>query len=173
MSFVISVSGSTILSDSRRLPELFSWGCEAVEIGFLADEQDYLYVLGECRARGMQMAIHSPVHQDGNRLGLLVDQPSAWEALEQELSLAQRDGLAYVLVHLQCVQTPQPDGVLDVIRSAATRLAALSRTYSIPVVIEPKLGPARDHSLFSLLHSLPLSELRSWGLSWCLDVGDI
>ena len=161
------------MSESSRLPELFTWGCSAIEIGFLADERDYLYMLRECVARGMQMAIHSPVYQDGNRLGLLQNDAGAWAELERDLSVARRDGLAYLLVHLQCLQTPVEDDALTSIKSAALKMAALSREYGVPVVLEPKLEPNRGHSLFLLLHSLPLPELESWGLAWCVDVGDI
>lgn len=173
MPFILAVSGSTILSESSRLPELFTWGCSAIEIGSFADAQAYSYVLQECRKRHMQLAIHSPFYRDGNRYGLLQGDASAWVELERDLAVAQRDGLAYVLIHFPYFTTPVQSGARACIRTAAERITSLSQKYAIPVLIEPKLGPNCDYSALKLLQSLPLAELRAWGPSFCLDVGDI
>lgn len=173
MAFILAVSGSTILSESSRLLELFSWGCSAIEIGSLADEQDYSYVLGECLKRRMQLAIHSPFYREGNRYGLLQGEVDAWSELERDLSVAQRDGLAYVLIHFPYLRETVQCGDLDGIRTAAERIVSLSQKYKTPVLIEPKLGPNCDCSVLRLLRSLSLDELKAWKLAFCLDVGDI
>lgn len=41
------------------------------------------------------------------------------------------------------------------------------------MLIEPKLGSDRSPEALLLLHQLPLTELLSWGLAFCLDLGDI
>lgn len=173
MAFILAVSGSTILSESSRLSELFTWGCSAIEIGSFADEQAYSYVLQECRKRDMQLAIHSPFYRDGNRYGLLQDEASAWTELERDLAVAQQDDLAYVLIHFPYFGAPVQCGALASIRISAERIVSLSQKYGIPVLIEPKLGPGYDYSALKLLQSLPLAELKAWGLAFCMDVGDI
>ncbi len=173
MPFYLSVSGSTILSDSSRLSELFAWGCSAIEIGSFSDEQAYSYVLRECRKRHMRLAIHSPFYKDGNRYGLLQGEGSAWTELERDLSIAQRDELAYVLIHFPYFSSPVQRGSVAAIRKAAHQIVLLSQKYQIPVLIEPKLGPGCDHSLLRLLHALPLADLEAWGLAFCIDVGDL
>lgn len=173
MTFVLSVSGSTILSESSRLHELFKWGSDALEVGSFADDQAYAYVLQQCRARGMKLAIHSPFFRDGNRYGLLANETSAWAELERDLSLARRDRLSYLLVHFPYLRQPVEGGLLELVQQAARRLTALSRANGVPILAEPKLGPNCDPAMLCLLHSLPWEQLASWELPFCLDVGDI
>lgn len=173
MPFTLSISGSTILSASDRLAELFTHGSSAIEVGLFAGEADYAYLRHACRQRNLPIGIHSPLYREGNRIGLLCGDESLWDELEQELATGRRDGWAYLLVHLQYRQREPVDTAMAAIRSAALRAAALSRRYGVPLVLEPKLGEGRDHSLLLQLHQLPMAELASWGLPWCLDVGDI
>lgn len=173
MPFVLSVSGSTILSETSRLHELFQWGCGALEIGSFADSQAYAYVLQQCRARSMKLAIHSPFYRDGNRYGLLANEASAWTELERDLSLAQQDGLSYLLVHFPYLRQPVEGDLPELIQQVAQRLGALSRSYGVPLLAEPKLGPDCDPAMLCLMHTLSQEQLAAWGLPFCLDVGDI
>lgn len=174
MAFVFSVSGSTVLSESDRLKELYEWHPQAIEIGDLKVRGDFDAVLYNCRRLGIRLGIHSPLFSVDDRYGLLRGDTKAWDELQRNLDTAQSEGIAYVLVHFPYVWDQAGNNLgIERIRAMIPRIKRLERAYGVPVVCEPKLGPRRDPAALVLLWAISRQELMQWDLSFCLDVGDI
>ncbi len=174
MAFVLSISGSTVLSESEQLKELFRWHTQAVEIGDLTSPNDLTTVIENCRRFGIQLGIHTPLFSIDDRRGLLWPDSPAWEELQRNLDMARRENLSYVLVHFPYVWDKQGSHLgVDQFRTIIPQLKRLERSSGIPIVCEPKLGPRRDPSAFTALWAISAQELLHWDLSFCLDVGDI
>lgn len=174
MAFILSISGSTVLSESERLGELFRWHTQAIEIGDLRSVRDFDSVLQNCRRFGIRLGIHTPLYSVDDRRGLLRDSGPAWDELQRNLEIARKEGIAYVLIHFPYVWDKDGNNLgIDQIREAIPRLKRLERAYGVPLVCEPKLGPRKDPAVFVLLWAINRQELLQWDLSFCLDVGDI
>lgn len=174
LSFILSISGSTVLSESERLGDLFRWHTQAIEIGSLKSPHDLECVLQNCRRFGLKLGIHSPLYAVDDRCGLLWDNGPAWDELNRNLEMARDQGVSYIVVHFPWVWDKDGSHLgIERIRETIPRLKRLERTHGVPVVCEPKLGPRRDPSALVLLWAVNRQELLQWDLSFCLDVGDI
>ncbi len=174
MAFVFSVSGSTVLSERQRLRELFRWHSQAIEIGDLLTPDDLNYILRRCRKFGVGLGIHSPLYTVDDRHGLLWEKGYAWDELERNLQTARAEDLDYVLVHFPYVWDEKNMNVgIDKVRAMVPRMKQLERDSGIPIICEPKLGPKKDPTAFTMLRTITKQELSEWELSFCLDVGDI
>lgn len=174
MAFVLSISGSTVLSESEKLRDLFKWHTQAIEIGDLKSPHDLTCMIENCRRFGVRLGLHTPVFAIDDRRGLLWNDSPAWDELQRNLDIARREGLEYVLVHFPYVWDREGHNVgIDQVRAIIPRLKRLERASGIPVVCEPKLGPRKDPSAFTMLWAINRQELLQWDLSFCLDVGDL
>lgn len=174
MAFIFSISGSTVLSESQRLKEMYRWHPQAIEIGDIKAPGDFDSVVHNCRRLGIRLGIHSPLYAVDDRYGLLRGERRAWDELQRNLEFARAEGLSYVLVHFPYVWDQSGNNLgVDQVRETIPRIKRLERAYGIPVVCEPKLGPKRDPAAFLMLWSISRQELMQWDLSFCLDTGDI
>lgn len=175
MAFVFSVSGSTIVSETERLHELFKWNSQAIEIGDMKRRDDFDDLVSRCHRFGIALGIHSPLFVLDDRRGLLWDENNyAWEELERNLEIAAREGLDYVLVHFPYIWDKTGHNLgANKVRETIPRLKRMELASGVPIVCEPKLGPKKDPSAFMMLLSVSRVELSQWELSLCLDVGDI
>ncbi len=173
MPLILSVSGSTILSASDRLDELFTWGTEAIEAGGFDTMDDLHYVLRRCQESGVEFGLHAPSLRHRNRYGLLYDEVDAWSELEEDLELAWRGGMSYVLIHFPYFREPIPYAdAIERIRYAVRRIHEINR-HQVKIIAEPKLGPNRDPFGISLLLNTTRAEIADWKIDWCIDVGDL
>jgi hypothetical protein len=175
MAFILSISGSTVLSQSKRLPELFQWHTQAIEMGDLASPRDLDYIISKVNKCSLDLGIHTPLLKTDDRHGLLWNSStSAWDELHRNLDFAARHNLAYVLVHFPFIWDKAGRNLgVDGVRTAVHRLKRLEEMSGVPIVCEPKLGPNRDPAAFMLLWTIGRQELREWDVSFALDVGDI
>lgn len=175
MAFILSISGSTVLSESKRLPELFQWHTQALEVGNFASPRDLNYIISKCKKCSMELGLHAPILRTDDHHGLLWNGwAPAWEELRRNLDFAARHAVAYVLVHFPYVWDKGGQNIgVENLRPAVHRLKRLEEWSGIPIVCEPKLGPSRDPSVFMSLWALAREELRQWDVSFALDVGDI
>lgn len=174
MAFVFSVSGSTVLSESNRLKELYMWHPQAIEIGDIRVQSDFDEVVSNCGRLGIELGIHSPLYSVDDRYGLLNGCSTAWDELQRNLETARSEGLSYVLVHFPYLWDQAGNNSwIEQVRDAVPKIKRLERAYGIPVVCEPKLGPRRNPAALMMLWSMSRQELTQWDLSFCLDVGDI
>ncbi len=174
MAFILSFSSRNVGSDSIRLPELFQWHTQALEIGDIACLADLDYLVGKCRRTNLELGLHTPLFRTDDRHGLLLNGEAAWDELERNLSMAADNELSYVLVHFPYLWDTGGRNVgPHRLRESVARIKWLEEEYGVKVVCEPKLGPRKDPSAFVLLWSVSQQELIEWDLSLCLDVGDI
>jgi len=174
MAFILSVSGSTVLSESSRLGELFRWHTQAIEIGDLRSRNDFDIVVQNCRKFGLRLGIHTPLYSIDDRRRLLSGDNTAWDELQRNLEIGRREGLSYVLVHFPYVWDDQGQNMgIEVVRETIPRLKRLERAFQVPIVCELKLGPKKDPAAFAMLWAVSRLELLQWDLSFCLDVGDL
>lgn len=174
MPLILSISSSTVSSESHRLHELFNWGAHCIEIGDLKSYYDFYFLSEQCERLGFQMAIHSPLFTIDDRFGLLWDSDVAWEELARNLDIARNLNVPYVLVHFPYLWNKAGRNLgINRVRETVPKLKDLEQRFGIRVVCEPKVGPRRDPSAFTVLCTVTQEELSQWDLSLCLDVGDI
>ncbi|HHW25958.1 MAG TPA: hypothetical protein GXX23_01305 [Firmicutes bacterium] len=175
MAFILSISGSTVRSESKRLPELFQWHTQGMEVGDFASTRDLDYIVSKCKKCSVKLGLHTPLLRTDDRHGLLWDSSTtAWDELRRNLEFARDHEIAYVLVHFPYIWDKGGRNLgVEGVRSAVHRLKRLEEWSGVPIVCEPKLGPNRDPSVFMLLWSIGKQELRQWDISFALDVGDI
>ncbi|NKB66901.1 MAG: TIM barrel protein [Candidatus Latescibacteria bacterium] len=172
------VSGSTVLSASERLGELFWEGIDHIEIGSMASAADLDFVLQGAQARSLSVSFHSPLWQGGSKYDLL-DQyqktpQEAWDQVAEELTMAREKGVEYVLVHFPFFLTGEVAQAKaeEQIDTGLQRLAELQAHYGVHIVCEPKLGLKRDPAGLDILRAYPVERWRESGLGFCWDMGD-
>ena len=67
----VGVSGSTVLSESARLDELFWDGIDHIEVGALSSARDLDYLLARAKEQAISVGFHSPLFAGGSKYDLL------------------------------------------------------------------------------------------------------
>ena len=148
MAFIFSISGSTVLSESQRLKEMYRWHPQAIEIGDIKAPGDFDSVVHNCRRLGIRLGIHSPLYAVDDRYGLLRGERRAWDELQRNLEFARAEGLSYVLVHFPYVWDQSGNNLgVDQVRETIPRIKRRACLRD-SVVCEPKLGPKRTRQPF-------------------------
>lgn len=174
MGFILSVSSDTVDSSSQRLPELFNWQTQAIEIGSLSYGGDLEFLMDRCNRSGLKVGFHCPLYLLDSRYGFLLDDGTACDELRRTCRLAEDWGVSYVVVHFPYMwDTSGRNLGMKRVRKGLETIKALEELHEVPIICEPKLGPRKDPSAFILLMAISETELAQWNLSLCLDVGDI
>lgn len=175
MGFILSISSDTIDSKRQRPLDLFKWQTAAVEIGHLGYNGDFELLMNAAKQSGVRVGLHCPLYILDSRYGLLYDDGEALDELHRTCALAQEWGAEYVICHFPYIWDESGNYLpLHSIRRGLQALKECERTYNVPVVCEPKLGPAKDPSAFVVLMTICEMHRATWrDLSLCLDVGDI
>lgn len=178
----MSISGSTILSDSGSLHRLFTPFNNGVEIGLLENDaawEHFLSLAGQHLgvAWGLhfpRLRVHKPIQND-----LAAAQPDARKRLgailREDAKRVEGAGGEYVLVHFPFFASSAAPlaTVRDTIWAGVEELHQVAGTLAVPLVIEFKLGRHRDPGglryVIELGDSL-LDALEPFGC--CIDVGD-
>ncbi|MYL47863.1 TIM barrel protein [Halobacillus litoralis] len=175
MAHSIGMSGSTILSDRNRLPELFNRGLPHVEIGEFGDMDSYLSFLKLVKENKVSFGIHVPHFRENSKYDLLEEvkmQPSlARELFVEEVQEAARSGASYVLVHFPYFKG-ETDYTLEKIEEGLQFLHHLQESYGVPIVCEPKLGQLKSPAGIQYLYDFPMNLWGKYGLHICVDIGD-
>lgn len=175
MAHSIGMSGSTILSNRDRLPELFGKGLPHVEIGEFGDRDSYLSFLHLARENEVSFGIHVPHFRENSKYDLLEEvkmEPSAARKLfVEEVREAAQSGASYVLVHFPYFKG-ETEAVVEKIEEGLQFLKHLQDTYGVPIVCEPKLGQNQSPAGIQYLYDFPMNLWRKYGLSICIDMGD-
>ncbi len=170
------VSGSTILSDPDRVDELFWDGIDHVEVGALSSPAALDNVLARARQGSISVGFHSPLFRGGSKYDLLMHVEGtpelAWQQLEEELSIAQKNQSEYLLVHFPYFSLASEQDPIPQIEAGLSRLRALQDRFETKVLCEPKLGLRRDLGGIGILQAYPVSKWCDFGLSMCWDMGD-
>ncbi len=172
----IGISASTILSDSDRLDEVFWEGIDHIEIGALSSHRDLTYLLRKAQDKRISVGFHSPVFAGGSKYDLLVpvdgEIESAWSQIEQEMALAQDNGVEYVLMHFPYFETSSTPNSISRMEWGLERLRSLQERYATRLVCEPKLGDNRNAGAIEILRRYSVEKWASWGIAMCWDMGD-
>ncbi len=172
----VGVSGSTVLSESDRLDELFWDGIDHVEVGDLSASTDLDTLLTHARQQSISVGFHSPLFKGGSKYDLLTQvqqsPEQAWHQLEEELGIAQDNQVEYVLVHFPYFPLASEDYPIPQIEVGLNRLRSLQASYGTKVLCEPKLGIRRDPGGIGILKFYPVDQWREFGVLMCWDMGD-
>ncbi|GEN51973.1 TIM barrel protein [Halobacillus faecis] len=175
MAHSIGMSGSTILSNRDRLPELFDKGLPHVEIGEFGDRDSYLSFLSLARENKVSFGIHVPHFRENSKYDLLEEvkmEPTfARELFVKEVQEAARSGASYVLVHFPYFKG-EAEFTNEKIEEGLQFLHHLQELYDIPIVCEPKLGQNKSPAGIQYLYDFPMKLWEEYGLSICIDIGD-
>ncbi|GGE44949.1 hypothetical protein GCM10011391_24740 [Pullulanibacillus camelliae] len=176
MATQLGISGSTIMSDTKQLETLFTYGLSHIEIGEFADPQGFERFMQLQKGRGMTFGIHAPLYRTGSKNDLLqkisFDPELAWEQLEKEAKQLSILGAKYILVHFPFLATSLGEDAHVQLERSLQRLKGIQDRYGLPIVCEPKLGPDRSPLAIETLQQLPIEIWETYNLKLCIDVGD-
>lgn len=174
MGFILSVSSDTVDSSSQRLPELFNWHTQAIEIGNLGYDGDLEFLMGKSNRSGLKVGFHCPLYSLDSRYGFLLDDDTARDELRRACRLASDWGVSYIVIHFPYMwDTSGRNLGIQRVRRGLEIIKTFEGLYKVPIICEPKLGPRKDPSAFIALMAISEARLPQWNLSLCLDVGDI
>lgn len=172
----VGVSGSTVLSESERIDELFWDGIDHIEVGELSAATDLETLLTRARQQSIGVGFHSPLFKGGSKYDLLTQvqhsPAQAWRQLEEELGIAQDNQVEYVLVHFPYFPLASADCPIPRMEAGLNRLRSLQASYGTKVLCEPKLGIGRNPGGIDILKCYPVERWREFGILMCWDMGD-
>ncbi|WNB91791.1 TIM barrel protein [Bacillus sp. NEB1478] len=175
MSHTLAISGSTIMSDTSRLNDLFIKNIEHIEIGELENEQAFQTFLQLVQQHNKTFGLHSPLLRNGSKYDLLEEfqykPEEAWAQFEKEVKRMSDYGAQYILVHFPYFQHEAADPVKQ-IEEGLKSLSKLQSAYGIQIVCEPKLGLLKSPKNIQYLDQFPLDVWGRYGLKLCIDIGD-
>lgn len=150
---------------------------EAIEIGNLTSDDDLGQVLKDVSRRGLRWGIHAPLRRDGLKRVLLDSTGLSADAavqIERDVAIAAAQHAEYVLVHCPWFADDGLPFEQAKIRAnnAVLQLEELQERYNVQLVLEFKLGVARNPGLLSYLIRNPSEFLDLEMVTCCLDVGD-
>jgi sugar phosphate isomerase/epimerase len=176
MGHRLGVSGSVILSDREKFPELFKYNLQHIEIGEFQDEDSFHSFLKLLQETDMSFGLHSPLLRGKSKYDLIekvsIDPDVAWKQFEFETAEMSRLGAEYILVHFPFFKKESEEDPAEVIEEGLKKLGALQKKYGIKIVCEPKLGFSRSPVGIHYLNRFPVELWRNYGLSLCIDIGD-
>lgn len=176
MAHCLGLSGSIILSDPLKFPELFKKDFHHIEIGEFPDQNSFHYFLGILRDKNITFGLHSPLYRNQSKYDLLekvyCEPEEAWRQFESEVEYMSSLGDEYVLVHFPYFKEKSNNNVNLVIESGLTKLKSIRDKYHIPIVCEPKLGLSRSAFGINSLNEFPLEIWGKYDLKLCIDIGD-
>ncbi|MDR7074324.1 sugar phosphate isomerase/epimerase family protein [Fictibacillus barbaricus] len=175
MSHTLAISGSTIMSDTSRLNELFTKNIEHIEIGEFENEQAFQTFLQLVQQHNKTFGLHSPLLRTGSKYDLLEEfqhkPEEAWIQFENEVKRMADYGAQYILVHFPYFQDETLNPAKQ-IEEGLQRLLKLQSEYGIQIVCEPKLGLWKSPKGIQYLDQFPLEVWEKYGLKLCIDIGD-
>jgi sugar phosphate isomerase/epimerase len=176
MSHRLAISGSTIMTDSDKFPELFSYSVDHIEIGEFEDQDSFEAFLKEKEAKKISFGLHSPLYRSGSKYDLLENvfysPEKAWVQFENEVKHMSELGAEYVLVHFPYFKTEGVEESFTKIEEGLARLNRLQENYNMMIVCEPKLGFNRSPIGMDLLHHFPVETWAKYNVKICIDIGD-
>ncbi len=171
----LGVSGSTILSNSDHLMELFWEGIDYIEIGEFSDEEALHTFLDLSKQHQIPFGVHAPLFRGGSKNDLIhpvkYDPDNAWAQLEKEAAQCSAVGADYILVHFPFFKE-KVENANELIEEGLQKLSHLQQQYGIPFICEPKLGIGRSPLGIQYLHEFPLEVWEKYELKLCIDIGD-
>jgi sugar phosphate isomerase/epimerase len=175
MSNKMAISGSTIMSDTSLLHELFINEADHIEIGEFENEAAYQHFLSLVIKSNKSFGLHSPLFRNESKYDLIenvqFEPEKAWVQFETEVKRMAEDGAAYILVHFPYFQD-ESDDPNKKIEEGLQKLSRLQAKYSLPIICEPKLGMWKSPKGIEYLHKFPISVWERYGLKLCIDIGD-
>lgn len=175
MAHKIAISGSTIMSDTSLLHELFIDETSHIEIGEFENEDAYQHFLSMVKRSNKSFGLHSPLFRNDSKYDLIeyvqYEPDKSWIQFEIEVKRMAEAGAAYILVHFPYFQDESKDPN-SLIEEGLQRLSLLQTKYNLPIVCEPKLGMWKSTRGIEYLHKFPLSVWKKYGLKLCIDIGD-
>lgn len=177
MSHYIGISGSTIMSDPKKLNLLFNWeGINHIEIGEFPNEQSFNYFLELLNETNTTFGLHSPLYRNESKYDLLekvyYEPEQAWQQFEAEVKQMSQLGAEYILVHFPYFKTENDLDTNAIIEAGLKRLYALQEKHAILIVCEPKLGHNRSAFGIEALNQFPIEIWNKYGIKLCIDIGD-
>jgi sugar phosphate isomerase/epimerase len=175
MSHRIAISGSTIMSDTPKLQELFIEESEHIEIGEFENEEAFQTFLKLQQKSDKTFGLHSPLFRNESKYDLLEEfqykTEQAWVQFEKEVKRLSACGAEYILVHFPYFQdeVSEPNALIE---EGLKRLSVLQEKYSLPIVCEPKLGLWKSPKGIQYLNNFPLLLWEKYGVKLCIDIGD-
>lgn len=175
MSNKIAISGSTIMSDTSLLHELFIKEADHIEIGEFENDAAYQHFLSLVIKSNKSFGLHSPLFRNKSKYDLIehvqFEPEKAWVQFENEVKRMAEDGADYILVHFPYFQD-ESDDPNKKIEEGLQKLSRLQVKYNLPIVCEPKLGMWKSAKGIEYLHKFPVSVWEKYGLNLCIDIGD-
>jgi sugar phosphate isomerase/epimerase len=175
MAHKIAISGSTIMSDTSLLHDLFIDETSHIEIGEFENEDAYQHFLSMVKKSNKSFGLHSPLFRNDSKYDLIeyvqYEPDKSWIQFEIEVKRMAEANAAYILVHFPYFQDDSKDPN-TLIEEGLQRLSLLQTKYNLTIVCEPKLGMGRSAKGIEYLHKFPLSVWEKYGLKLCIDVGD-
>ncbi|MBT2691166.1 sugar phosphate isomerase/epimerase [Bacillus sp. ISL-47] len=176
MAHQLGISGSTILSEREKFPELFKNNLQHVEIGEFQDEDSFQDFIKQLRKTDRSFGLHSPLLRGQSKYDLIekvsVEPQKAWEQFETEVAEMSRIGAEYILVHFPYFKKETEEDPDAMIEEGLQKLSVLQKKYGLTIVCEPKLGLQRSSAGINYLDRFSVETWRKYGLSICIDIGD-
>lgn len=177
MSHCIGISGSTIMSDPKKLDLLFNWeNVNHIEIGEFPNERAFNHFLEFLSESNKTFGLHSPLYRNQSKYDLLekvyFEPEQAWQQFESEVYYMSQLGAEYILVHFPYFKAEKNLDTNVIIEAGLKRLHALQEKYTIPIVCEPKLGLNRSSFGIEALNQFPIEIWDDYGIKLCIDIGD-
>ncbi|TLS38872.1 sugar phosphate isomerase/epimerase family protein [Pseudalkalibacillus caeni] len=176
MAHKIGSSGSVILSDSAKFDELFWENCNHIEIGEFANREDFLKFMEKNKEKGYSLGIHLPLYRDNSKYDLIQEvsftTEEAWAQLDAETKFLSGIGVEYVLVHFPYFTERVPGDPSEIIEKGLRKISDIQKKHGIPIVCEPKLGPAKSPVGIDYLDRFPVEVWDKYGIKLCIDIGD-
>ncbi|MCM3719511.1 TIM barrel protein [Fictibacillus phosphorivorans] len=175
MTHKIAISGSTIMSDTSLLQDLFIDETSHIEIGELENEAAYKQFLSMIRNSNKSFGLHSPLFRNNSKYDLIeyvqFEPKQSWLQFEDEVKRMAEAGAAYILVHFPYFrdEAKQPEQLIE---EGLQKLSLLQEKYDLSIVCEPKLGMWKSARGIEYLHKFPVSLWKKYGLELCIDIGD-
>ncbi|RFA32498.1 hypothetical protein CAI16_17730 [Virgibacillus dokdonensis] len=171
------ISGSTILTNSSKLNELFTYDfVDHIEIGEFSDQTAFEKFKSLKDRHGFSFGLHSPLYRTGSKYDLLqyvnIEPEVAWSQFEEEINWMSKLGAKYVLVHFPYFKSKVEEKMMVKMESGLRRLQHLQLKYDIPIVCEPKLGFNRSPANIELLHHFSVERWSKYDIKLCIDIGD-
>ncbi len=172
----LGFSGSTIMSDPNQFQQLFNARFKHVEIGEFPSYTDFEYFLRLANKNGYRYGVHSPLIRGESKYDLLdfisFEPEQARQQFEKEVRTLSMLGAAYVLVHFPFIKESGIQDINAKVEEGLSFLNRLQESYNIPIVCEPKLGPAMSPHNIKAVHDFPQYLWETYSLSLCIDIGD-